>query len=145
MGMTYTLANSTLGLTSIFLDMGMVAGRYAFDIDRGAPIQDIKRFRQPGVKGQYVLRGGSAGRRITLTVRYIGDSVQAVETLYETDVNQWSQCQAELTYGTIVDKGLNLQTESVRKLTPIRSTGNGASCYCDVLLPFTQDNIEGEA
>jgi hypothetical protein len=149
MGMSFVFTSTTANsYTANFTDMAMAAGRYAVDIDLGAELQDLKRFRIPGVRGQYVLRGGGTGRNITIVVRYIDTSVSGVEGKYSADVTAFTADSFTLAYAGSTYYGLNLDAASVHKINPIRNTGDSATagmCFCDVAMRFTQDNPGNES
>jgi hypothetical protein len=141
MSLTYTIDGTTFaGISSTG------EGRYAIEMDAGSNVMDIRRFRVPGVNGQYIIRAGSSGRRIVARMRYIGSTAAAAEALYHTDVDLWTTKQVAIGLLGITYKGCNLMGESVHRLSPIKATGRQANyCYFDVAMTFQQDNPAGES
>jgi hypothetical protein len=123
-----------------------IAGRYALEIDAGAPIMDIRRFRVPGVNGQYIIRAGSTGRRIVARMRYVGATKNDAEASYQSDVDTWSLEQVQIDALGKTYLGCNLLTDSVHRASPVKATGRqDGYVYFDVTMAFQQDNPAGES
>jgi hypothetical protein len=141
MSLTFTIGGTSFGAISATAE-----GRYALELDAGAPVMDIRRFRVPGVAGQYVIRAGSTGRRIVARVRYIGSTAAFAESFYQNDMNLWTTQQVEIVSLGQTYKGCNILGESVHRASPVKATGRTANhVYFDVTMSFQQDNPAGES
>lgn len=131
------------GSTLTFGAIGHSNARQALDFDAGAPFQDQKRFHAPGVSGQYLIRGAMIGRHISVVVRYLASSVDAVEALYQADASDFVLKQVTIACLGQTYPGCNIIPDSVRRSARMRPTGRGAVYICDVAMLFTQDNPGG--
>ena len=88
MSLTYTIQytdDAEAVQTLTYASLNLAFGRYALDITVDSPEQDNKRFRVPGIDGNYLIRGGRSGGLITCEMLYIGDRKSAsAENLDDT-------------------------------------------------------------
>lgn len=144
MSLTFSITPNGVALPVEYAAISLTNGRQALDFDAGAAHQQVFRFHQPGVEGQWIIRGGSVGRAIQVSVRYMDASKDAAEALYKTDRDNWVTKQCTIVALGQTYNGCNVVPESIRRSAPIRGTGRTAGqVFFNVAATFTQDNPAG--
>jgi len=116
------------------------SGKYARSFDPGGYIQDVKRFRAPGTNGYYLVRSGAIGRKLTVVVRYIGDTLALAATQAQTDMKQLATGSYNITALGVTYKGCNLVPGSVQQTSPYLATGRvDGQSFFDIVMMFTED------
>jgi len=120
-------------------------GRYAMDFDPGTP-SDVKRFRAPGVDGQYVIRCGKINTELKLVVRYVGPTLNDAQQAYWDDMEFMAGTACTVTSMGQEFVGCNILTSSVKRTSPIRNTGRSylgtfTQVYFDVTFSMSQDTF----
>ena len=127
------------GGSTIYAESAGTPGRYARAFDPGGPIHDIKRFRPTGTDGSLIVRGGNVGRRINMTVRYIGTTIADAMSAFDGDVTSFATAAMDVYCLGITYTGCNLVPGSIRQSTPFAATGIDDVTYFDVSMSFTED------
>jgi len=128
-----------------YAGISLTSGRQALDFDAGAPRHNQFRFKSPGVAGQWLIRDAMIGRNIRITVRYMGDTKDEAEALYQDDCAAFAWTPVAIVANSNTYKGCNVNPESITRSTKIRATGRNANqVWFNVSMTFTQDNPDDE-
>jgi hypothetical protein len=115
------------------------AGRKALDIRVDAPSYDLKRFHPPGPDGNFIIRCGRHGGKITALFRYI-DILDTALDNFNADKTAWRNTAVAI----IDDEGSTYPRCNLENMTRIVSprgisrAGNSFA-YFDVMATFTWD------
>jgi hypothetical protein len=149
MGLTYTIAyydDSEVLQTLTYASLSLTYGRKAIDFTPDSPEQDIKRFRVPGIDGNYLMRNGRSGGLLTFAMLYIGDrknsSAANVDDLLIADMAALADRACTITLGTNTFTNCNLirmRKSEKYKGTGVNSTENSPMCIVPVQAIFQRD------
>ena len=110
-GIQYT-DDSDVVQTNTYAALTLAYGRYALDITFDSPEQDNKRFKVPGIDGNYLIRGGRSGGLVTCEMLYIGDrkasSVQNLDDTLLADQEAYADRACSIAIGTHTYTNCNL-------------------------------------
>jgi hypothetical protein len=133
MGLSFTIGGAT------FNALGSGTGSFALAFDADSPQQEIKRFHVPGGDGNYILRGGRAGVRITARFRYV-DTVDNVYAAFESNKSAWANVAVEITGPGGADyQRCSLQPGSMRIIRQPQAKGDAANVWMDCEARFISD------
>ena len=140
MPLTITMTPSSGSGASIeYLENALGAGKFARLFDPGGYIADIKRWRPPGTDGYIICRSGNPGRKMTLTVRYVG-TIDVVIDNIQTDTTRMATQAFDITSSgaTTTFYGCNLVPGSVIMATPYTAMDE-TNVYADITFQMTED------
>lgn len=144
MSLSFTIQPSGANVIT-YSGISLTSGRQAIDFDAGAPHNGQFRFKSPGVAGQWLIRDLQISRNIRTVVRYMGDSKDDAEGLYQADCTAFTTKPVEIVANGNTYKGCNVNPGSITRSTPIRATGRAANqVWFNVAMTFTQDNPDAE-
>ena len=120
-----------------FADLASTDGRKALSCKPDAPLQDLKRFHVPGSKGNFLIRGDSAGVRIYTKMRYIGTDVMA---LFAADKAAWTNTAVTIVATDGTYERCSLDPGGMKIVRDPVAMGDGsARMFMDVEATFTSD------
>lgn len=115
--------------TIVYGSLNLAYGRYAIDITVDSPEHDDKRFRVPGIDGNYLIRGGRSGGLITCEMLYIGDrksaSVQNLDDTLLADQEVYADRAVAIALGSNTYTNCNLIR--MKKIGNYKGTGVNSS------------------
>ena len=139
MALTISITPSAGGSTISYAESAGTPGRYARSFDPGGSIADLKKFRPTGTDGSLIVRGGQIGRKIAMTVRYIGATIDDAMSAFRADEIVYSNAAMDIVCLGITYSGCNLVPGSMRQAMPFMPTGTDAETFFDVAMMFTED------
>lgn len=140
MPLTITFTPSSGSGSNIeYLELGPTSGKFAMTFDAGGAISDIKRWRVPGTNGYNISRCGAAGRKITLSVRYVGTLAEVIDQV-QTDVDRMAGEAFDITTSdaAVTFSGCNLVPGSVMQTSPPLPQDDD-NIFAEYVMQFTED------
>jgi hypothetical protein len=143
MALTFTIGSVTYAESGLPVSPA-TSGKYARQFDPGAPVEDINKFRVPGTDGSLVLRNGTVGHKILVSVRYIYSSIATLEAAIAADLSTFSTAAQNIVMGGKTYTGCNLVPGSVKRTSSIMATGRVAGqVFVDLAMVFSEDQPTG--
>ncbi|MCW8128902.1 MAG: hypothetical protein KIS92_00830 [Planctomycetota bacterium] len=135
MGIQFSILGTSFG------ELSATSGRQAMTCRPGSQADLLTRYHPYGTIGNLLASGGESGCKIVCIVRYVGDSVNAAEAMFEADKAAW-----KTTSGTIAYAGKNflrcrLDPGAMVKLSdPLPTNRAAGQAFFDVIAIFTSDD-----
>jgi len=132
MGLTFSIG----GVSFNALSSG--TGRFALAIDVDSPQQQINRFHVPGGDGNYIVRGGREGVKVTARMRYVG-TLATTYSNFASDKAAWANTAVQIVSPEGTLTRCSLEPGSMRIIREPAPKGDGSNAYMDVEAAFVSD------
>lgn len=132
MGLQFNIGGQTFDV------LRSAAGNYALACDVDSPQQDIKRFHVPGADGNYIVRGGRAGVRITCRLRYV-NTLANVWTAFAGHKAAWANAAVDIVTPEATYTRCSLEPGGMKIVREPQAKGDGTNVFMDCVATFVSD------
>jgi len=131
-GLQFTIGGTT------FSALASAAGNYALACDVDSPQQEIKRFHVPGGDGNYIVRGGRAGVRISVKMRYVGP-LATVYSTFAANKSAWANSPVTVATAEASYTRCSLEPGGMKIVAEPQAKGDGTNVFMDAAATFVSD------